>query len=175
MLSGLGYSTTTEDLVRAVDYYLARSSHGSTLSRVVHTSVLAMLDRSTAWSEFREALDADLDDTQQGTTGHGIHLGAMAGTVDIILRTFTGIRMEADALAFRPRPPGALRRATFDLRYRDQGVKVTVDQNSLHLATQPASVQPVHVNLDGVPALLGGGQSLQLPIRAQRERRGARW
>ena len=74
-----------------------------------------------------------------------------------------------------PDAPGeGLRRATFELRYRDQGVKVTMDQNSLHLATQPTSVQPIHVNLDGTPALLGSGQSLQLPIRARRERGGAR-
>jgi trehalose/maltose hydrolase-like predicted phosphorylase len=67
-----------------------------------------MLDRTTAWSEFREALDADLDDTQGGTTGHGVHLGAMAGTVDILLRTFAGIRMEAGTLPALLRPGGSL-------------------------------------------------------------------
>lgn len=81
LLDRLGYRITANELVRTADYYLSRSSNGSTLARVVHTSVLdALLDRCTAWSEFCEALDADLDDTQGGTTGHGIHLAAMAGT-----------------------------------------------------------------------------------------------
>lgn len=171
VLSGLGYPTADKDLVRAVDYYLARSAHGSTLSRVVHASVLAAVDRSTAWSEFREALDADLDDTQGGTTGHGIHLGAMAGTVDIVLRTFTGMRMEAETLVFRPRPPGALRRVTFKLRYRDQRITVTMDQHRLRLSAHPGAAPPVHVMVDHITGLLAGGESSEFPIRAQRERR----
>lgn len=167
VLSSLGYPVTTEDLARAVDYYLTRSSHGSTLSRVVHTSVLAMLDRSTAWSEFREALDADLDDTQGGTTGHGIHLGAMAGTADIVLRTFTGMRMQAHTLIFRPRPPGALRSVTFEVRYRDQRITVTMDQRRLRLAAQPGTAQPVRVVVGDASVLLGGGESVEFPIPAK--------
>ncbi len=34
---------------------------------------------------------ADLDDTQGGTTHEGVHLGAMAGTVDIVCTTFAGL------------------------------------------------------------------------------------
>lgn len=167
VLDELGYPVGNDGLCRAVDYYLARSAHGSTLSRVVHTSVLAMLDRSTAWSEFREALDADLDDTQGGTTGHGIHLGAMAGTVDIVLRTFTGMRMEADTLVFRPRPPGALRGVRFRVRYRDMRITVALDQDRLRLSSAPGAVAPVHVGVDGVPALLGAGASLEFPVRSR--------
>ena len=169
VLSGLGYPVTTDDLARAADYYLARTAHGSTLSRVVHTSVLAMLDRSTAWSEFREALDADLDDTQGGTTGQGIHLGAMAGTVDILLRTFTGMRMDADALVFRPRLPGALGRLTFELRYRGHRITVTADQSHLRLTSQSAAERPVRVVVDDVPALLGGGETLELAVGSARD------
>ncbi len=170
VLAGLGYQVTSDDLLRAVDYYGKRSSHGSTLSRVAHTSVLAMLDRATAWSEFREALDADLDDTQGGTTGHGVHLGAMAGTVDIVLRTFTGIRIEADTLLFRPRPPGALRRATFELCYRDQRITVTMDQEGLLLAAHAGSAQPVRVSVDDASALLRGGTSLHFRYGHDRRR-----
>jgi trehalose/maltose hydrolase-like predicted phosphorylase len=175
LLAELGFAMTKEDLARGVDYYLARSAHGSTLSRVVHTSVLAMLDRSTAWSEFREALDADLDDTQGGTTGHGVHLGAMAGTVDILLRTFTGMRMEADALVFRPRPPGALRGATFEVRYRDQWITVVLERDRLRLSARPGPAQPVNVVVGDTYALLHAGQSLELPIAREDARpRGRR-
>jgi hypothetical protein len=47
-----------------------------------------MLDQGTAWSDFREALDADLGDTHGSTAGRGVHLGAMAGTA--VLRTSPG-------------------------------------------------------------------------------------
>lgn len=166
VLSRLGYAVTLEDLARAVDYYLARSAHGSTLSRVVHTSVLAMLDRSSAWSEFREALDADLDDTQGGTTGHGVHLGAMSGTVDIVLRTFTGMRMEGDILVFRPRPPGALRRVTFEVRYRGLRIAVRLECERLRLTAAAGPGGPVHVAVDEAAGLLGAGQSLEFALRA---------
>jgi trehalose/maltose hydrolase-like predicted phosphorylase len=166
-LSVLGYALTTEDPRRAVDYYLARTAHGSTLSRVVHTSVLASLDSSAAWSEFREALDADFDDTQGGTTGHAIHLAARAGTVDIVLRTFTGLRMEADSIVFRPRPPGALRAAKFEVRYRDQWIAVAMDHRSLRLTARSGPALPVRVAVDDLPTALSAGASLEFPIVAR--------
>ncbi|PJI52088.1 hypothetical protein CTI14_48575, partial [Methylobacterium radiotolerans] len=36
VLARLGYTVTSEQLDRTVDYYLARTAHGSTLSRVAH-------------------------------------------------------------------------------------------------------------------------------------------
>ncbi len=65
-LDRLGYPTTPDALTRTVDYYLARTADGSTLSRVVHASVLARRDPTRAWRIFRDALAADLDDTQVG-------------------------------------------------------------------------------------------------------------
>ena len=77
-------------------------AHGSTLSRVVHASVLARLDPTQAWQTFREALTTDLGDTQGGTTREGIHLGAMAATIDTITRAFAGAHLDAGTLASTP-------------------------------------------------------------------------
>lgn len=55
---------TAEDLTRTVDYYLAPTAHGSTLSRVAHAAALEQVDAERAWSLFPKALVADLDDTQ---------------------------------------------------------------------------------------------------------------
>ena len=46
VLNQLGYTLTRDDLLRTVAYYLARTSHGSTLSRVVHASVPAQIDEA---------------------------------------------------------------------------------------------------------------------------------
>ena len=108
-LSRLGYPMSAADLGRTVEYYLARTAHGSTLSRVVHASVLARTDLARAWTVFREALMADLDDTQGGTTREGIHLGAMAGTADLVVRSFAGLQIDDDVLTFTPRLPPRLR------------------------------------------------------------------
>lgn len=168
LLSDLGYPVTGADLVRVLDYYLARTAHGSTLSRVVHSSVLSTFDTARAWTEFREAIDADMDDVQGGTTGHGVHLGAMAGTVDIILRTFTGLRLEADAVVLRPRPPLSLRRVTFELTYRGLRIAVTMDQQLLRLSAHPGAAPPVRVVVNGSETLLAAGEVAEflVPVAA---------
>lgn len=166
LLDRLGYEVAPDALARTVEYYLARTAHGSTLSRVVHASVLARLDRSRAWSVFREALDADLDDTQGGTTREGVHLGAMAGTVDLVLRAFAGLQIGHDALTFDPRLPEGLRRVGFQLQYRGQRIDVSLDHERLRLTAQACNARPVRIRFAGALVSLAGGQTRELDLRA---------
>ncbi|MDJ0498279.1 MAG: glycoside hydrolase family 65 protein, partial [Acidimicrobiia bacterium] len=87
----LGYELDREAIQRNIDYYDKRTSHGSTLSRIVNAWVLARSDRKRSWEFFEGALLSDVTDIQGGTTPEGIHLGAMAGTVDLVQRGFTGL------------------------------------------------------------------------------------
>ena len=163
-LEGLGYPTTTDALTRTVDYYLARTADGSTLSRVVHASVLARMDPARAWRIFRDSLAADLDDTQGGTTREGIHLGAMAGTIDIITRSFAGLRTQDDTLTFDPQLPNGLRRAHFQVAHRGQRIDVSIDHQSLRLTVHPCAANPqVRVTVAGRAATLTGGQTCDFP------------
>ena len=171
-LARLGYRSSEQDLERTVAYYLPRTADGSTLSRVVHASVLARFDEVRAWSTFREALVADLDDTQGGTTREGIHLGAMSGTVDIVMRAFAGLRTEADALTLDPRLPTHLGSAGFQVGYRGHRIDVCVRGDSLSLSLRPCSAPPIRVTVTGRSALLAGGDAREFPL-ALRERRTA--
>ena len=54
---------------------------------------------------FAEALQSDVSDVQQGTTAEGVHLGAMAGTVDQVQRVSTGIEVRGDVLRLNPELP----------------------------------------------------------------------
>jgi trehalose 6-phosphate phosphatase len=74
ILTGLGYSPDAEMIPRTIDYYLARTCHGSTLSAVVHAWVLARANRGQAPAYLARALDSDITDIQGGTTAEGIHL-----------------------------------------------------------------------------------------------------
>ncbi len=96
LFARLQYPFEYETIPRNVAYYDARSTHGSTLSRVVHAWVLARSDRPRAMTYFAEALQSDVSDIQQGTTAEGVHLGAMAGTVDLVQRVSTGIEVTGD-------------------------------------------------------------------------------
>lgn len=59
---------------------------------------------------YAEALQSDVSDIQGGTTAEGVHLGAMAGTVDLIQRVSTGIEVTGDVLRLNPQPPPELKR-----------------------------------------------------------------
>src|SRR4051794_39418256 len=80
----LGYEYRSDTATRNVAYYDARTSHGSTLSFVTHAGVLAAFDPESSWERFLVALRSDVDDIQGGTTKEGIHLGVMAGTLDVV-------------------------------------------------------------------------------------------
>lgn len=163
-LHDMGYEVPAEALARTIDYYLQRTAHGSTLSRVVHASVLARADPSRSWGTFREALAADLDDTQGGTTGEGIHLGAMAGTADVVMRSFAGFRTDSDVVVLEPRLPQGLRCARFALLHRGQRLDVRLDRDSVSITADPCASNPhVRVRVRGRTATIAGGQRLVFP------------
>ncbi|MEY9774903.1 HAD family hydrolase [Arthrobacter sp. MW3 TE3886] len=157
-LRRMGYDVEPAQIAATVDFYLARTAHGSTLSRVTHASVLAQHDPERAWATFREALDTDLDDTQGGTTRAGIHLGAMAGSIDVIQRSFAGLRITRDALDFTPRLPAELSRVEFQVRYRDQLLAVHLGPDRLRVSAAPGDASPVLVRVGVEKVLLRAGQ-----------------
>ncbi|MHB1064081.1 MAG: beta-phosphoglucomutase family hydrolase [Georgenia sp.] len=160
MLDRLGYPTTHQAMVRTVDYYLARTAHGSTLSRVVHASVLARLRPDRGWAIFRDALAADLDDTQGGTTREGIHLGAMAGTLDIITRAFAGLDTEGAVVVLDPALPAGLHALRFGVQHRGQRLRVVIDDDTLSVTAEPCAADPrVRLRVGGHEAALVAGTS----------------
>ncbi len=110
-----------------VDYYLRRTSHGSTLSCLVHGWVLARARRAGAWKYCQEALTGDVADLQGGTTAEGIHLGAMAGTLDLVQRGLTGLEVREDELSLDPAPLPELSEYGPSNRYRSHwGIGLTM-------------------------------------------------
>jgi trehalose/maltose hydrolase-like predicted phosphorylase len=161
----LGYPFDPETDPRAnVEYYLARTSHGSTLSWVVHSWVLSRLDRRRSWELFLQALRSDLADIQGGTTHEGIHLGAMAGTVDLIQRCYGGVEARGDVLWLDPALPDELPTLRFLLHYRGHRVDVVVARDRLQVAVLPALAPPIRVGFDGEVVELGGGGSKEWPL-----------
>ena len=160
----LGYAFDDELVRRNIEYYMRRTSHGSTLSQVVHAAVLDRVDRTAAWSLFSEALQSDLSDSQGGTTPEGIHLGAMAGTVDIVMRHYAGIDTSNDTIGFYPRLPGALSRLRLRLRYRQHWFDLTVNHDNFVLEVAEDGPAPVTVIVGGQLHELRSGTSYSFPL-----------
>lgn len=117
MLASLGYAFEPDAARKNIDHYVGRTSNGSTLSRVVHSWVLARSDRTRSWSLLAEALESDIIDIQGGTTAEGIHLGAMAGTVDLIGRGQTALEFRDGTLWISPCLPEELQGLRLRLLY----------------------------------------------------------
>ena len=120
-------------VAKNIDYYLAHTSNGSSLSRIVHAWVLTRSDRRNSWSVFQEALRSDVSDIQGGTTSEGIHLGAMSGTVDIVQRCFTGMEISEGILWFNPQLPDELQGIELVLRYENHWLAIFLDDDFLRI------------------------------------------
>ncbi|HEY2050674.1 MAG TPA: glycosyl hydrolase family 65 protein [Caulobacteraceae bacterium] len=138
----LGYRFDREMIPRIADYYDNRCSHGSTLSRVVSAWVLARSDRRRAIGYLTQALLSDVEDIQGGTTAEGVHLGAMAATVDLVLRACTGIEARDDALRFSPRLPEGLERLDLSIRYRGHVLDLALAPDSFRVRSRSPGPAP---------------------------------
>jgi alpha,alpha-trehalase len=156
----LGYPLDEERIARNIDYYLARTAHGSTLSGVVHAWVLARADRRRSWNYFLEALRSDLFDIQGGTTAEGIHLGAMAGTVDLLQHCYTGIETRDGVLWLDPSLPPELGCLSLDLRYRRRWVDLRFENGDVTVTLQPSNLGPIRIGFRGEVHEVAPGQQV---------------
>jgi len=170
LFESLGYPFDHDTIPRNVAYYQARASHGSTLSQVVHSWVLARSDRPRSWHLFQRALDSDIADVQGGTTPEGIHVGAMAGTVDLIQRCYLGVEMRADVLHFDPALPRDLRRIRVRLHYRRQTLDVDADHDALRISSGSFTTVPITIAYRGHYRDLAPGDSCQFRLLKPEER-----
>ncbi|CAL9581470.1 glycoside hydrolase family 65 protein [Streptomyces sp. enrichment culture] len=165
LLRRLGHVLDDETWWRTVDYYLRRTSHGSTLSVLVHGWVLARVRRAGAWDFCQEALEADIADLHGGTTGEGIHLGAMAGTLDLVQRGLTGLDTRGGALRLDPVRLPELSEYAFTLRFHGHwGVRLRMTPESLHVAVPESGVAPIDIELPGTAVSIEPGRSVRLPL-----------
>ncbi|HSP38842.1 MAG TPA: glycosyl hydrolase family 65 protein [Frankiaceae bacterium] len=150
LVERLGYSFDPNFISRNIEYYLDRTAHGSTLSKLVHSWALARSDRPKAWDYFLEALRSDIDDSQGGTTAEGIHLGAMAGTIDLLQRGFTGLDTRDGQLWLDPYLPDALSELSFRVRYREHhGIQIRITHDRLIVSGRRQLRAPLRLRVRG--------------------------
>ncbi len=156
----LGYELTPEMVERSIDYYDLRTSHGSTLSFIAHAGILAGIDPESSWKRYMVALESDIGDVQGGTTKEGIHMGVMAGTLDLIQRSYAGSEVRDGALFFDPKPMENLEGLSFPMQFRGTSIEVTLKANRLTVAAQSDGLdQPIKVGVGDEVRELQPGES----------------
>ena len=162
LFTRLGYDWDDGLMQRTIDYYEPRTAHGSTLSRVVHAWIHARANREESWRLFREALHSDVDDIQGGTTAEGIHLGAMAGTIDLLQRCYTGLELTHDRLRLDPAVPDILAPLSFAVRYRSHLVQLRFEVDRTIVRMDPDEGAAITVAINGTEYDLEPGHTLEV-------------
>jgi alpha,alpha-trehalase len=157
----LGYRFTPDQIPKTIDYYRTRTSHGSTLSMVVHSWVLARGDRDRALKYFEQVLLSDIADIQGGTAAEGIHLAAMAGSVDLLQRCFTGLEFRADRIVLNPLWPEALGKLAFPLRYRGHRLHLEVSGRQAKISSDSEQTNAIDIECRGRVRRLIPGRTVE--------------
>jgi len=158
ILSRLGYTikNKNEFLKNNYEFYERRTSHGSTLSKVVHAAISRdMFNQEGMWNWFMEALRSDIEDTQGGTTPEGIHSGVMAGTIGIITRVLAGIHFTSDGkIDINPALPPHWTRLAFKLVLRTIRYKFEFTRENISVAVDTQGENPltIKINRDAFPS-----------------------
>ena len=159
----MGYELPEDYLSKNLNYYLQRTSHGSTLSRVVHAKLASMVNnRQLAWDLYLGALTSDYQDVQGGTTAEGIHSGVMAGTVLAAIHTFAGLDLLGDHVRINPDLPGHWRKISFNFTFR--GVNYRCDVGKERIMLLPDSDVIVEINGIRRDLLMGEAVDMECPF-----------
>ena len=136
ILTRLNYSLPEDYLSRNLHYYLKRTSHGSSLSRVVHGQLAQLInDEELSWQLYKEALGSDFIDIQGGTTGEGVHSGVMASTVMLAISTYAGINYHGEILEINPHLPKQWKQISFKIEFKGVKYYFTISSDSIDIQT----------------------------------------
>lgn len=134
IISRLGYKLPYDYISRNLKYYLQRTSHGSTLSRVVHSYLANQInEKELGWSMFRDAVTSDYSDIQGGTTAEGIHTGVMAGTVWITLTTYAGVDLKGKLIKIKPNLPSLWKSIRFGFNFKGENYECKISKDEISI------------------------------------------
>lgn len=149
-LNGAGYSATDDLLRLNFDYYFQRTSHGSTLSSLVHSYLANLIgNEELSWQLYMDALKSDYVDIQGGTTKEGIHTGVMAGTALLALKAYAGLNMDGEQVRVNPCLPAAWREVRFNIGFRGDRYYFVVAPARVEVKVDSACQETVDIFVRG--------------------------
>lgn len=167
ILNRLGYPVKDENkLLRDnYEYYVSRTSHGSTLSMVVHAALAKEMGRDDiAWNFSMEAAKSDIFDTQGGTTIEGVHCGVMAGTIILIIKNMAGISFYQKALNINPKLPKFWNKILLRVLYHNHWYNLEITKDEINIKVQRKQGKPLPIKVGGKQYNIPGNKP-RLPSR----------
>lgn len=168
IFSGLGYKLTKKMLRKNYEYYIKRTSHGSTLSKVVHCYLSILLGRfKESWQWFNEVLRSDIYDTQGGTTPEGVHEGVMGGSINIVMKGFAGISLVDHKVKINPNLPKHWRSLKFCFSYKGNKIYLHLTKGHLNIIIHKTRFRPENLNFEiqGKPYKFSLGKEYKITLK----------
>ena len=91
--------------------------------------------------------------------------GAMAGTIDLLQRCYTGLELRGDVLWLRPRLPKALRRLRLFVRYRGHSLDLKLTGDAVEVSTMPCCAPSIRVAVNDETHDLAASERRRCPLR----------
>lgn len=135
-----------EELERHFDFYEPFTVHESSLSPCVHSIQAAKLGKmEQAYTFYLRTSRLDLDDYNH-EVHEGLHITSMAGTWMSIVEGFGGMRVKEGKLSFTPRIPEQWKGYSFKINFRNQVLKVNVNQDETNFELDSGDELAILVN-----------------------------
>ncbi len=112
---------------------------------------------------FQQVLTSDISDIQGGTTSEGIHLAAMAGSVDLMQRCFTGLETRSGRIILSPHWPETLGVLAVPIHYRGLHLHLRVSGKGVIISVDPRDTGRVDVECHGRVVALTPGTTVRFP------------
>lgn len=150
-----------ETILRNFRFYEPRTVHESSLSPFVHAILAAWIgDMEKAYDLFIHATRLDLDD-YNNEVSQGLHITSMAGSWQIIVRGFAGMKIENDHLHFSPVIPAQWNSYTFKINYRGCTIEIQISQKEIKITMTEGDTLNIYIR--NIVYLLSQGKKLIIP------------
>ena len=165
ILKNLQLKITPDLLEKNFNYYIKRTSHGSTLSSVVHAYLANLVgDHLLSNKLYKQALSSDYVDIQGGTTGEGIHTGVMGGTLISALTMYAGLNWQGEALRLEPNLPGNWNKMKFRFSFRGGEYFFTIERKSIKIGYRSDNNQEARIFIRGMKYSLQDKKEIEVVI-----------
>lgn len=164
LITSLGYPLSENFAENNLHYYLDRTSHGSTLSRIVHAYLAEQIQlHDLSWQLYQDALYSDYNDIQGGTTAEGIHTGVMAATLNTTIMAYAGVDIRKDILDISPSLPKQWQGLSFKLLHQSVLYQLTIT----HTHITVLSNQDCTISINNRQHTLNANQVFSLNVNGE--------
>jgi maltose phosphorylase len=156
----------TETIRRNFAFYEPRTVHESSLSPCVHSILASRIGKpDKAYDMYLRTSRLDIDD-YNNEVHEGLHITSMAGTWMSIVEGFGGKRVYKDGkLRLSPIIPKQWEEYSFNIRFQEKDLEVTVDRNSVEIFSH--ADEKVSVKLYGKDISIAPGKSMKEPLNTE--------